>query len=812
VPNIALRQWVLAALFLLMPWVADAAGLGRLIVLSPLGQPLHAEIDLVSVRTEELSTLSVRLASSDMYKQANLQYGSGLIGLRLSIEKRAGGQAYVKLATTRPIQEPFIDLLIELNWASGRITREYTALLDPPGFGSAVAELAPPVTAMARPAPAPAATAAPSAPVAPVTVAPAAGAKEYGPIKRGETLGKIANSLKPEGVTLEQMLVGLHRSNPDAFINNNLNLVKSGRILRVPEREALSAVSQQEALKEYRTQVADWNAYRRRLADAASTAPESGAAVSGKITPRVEDKAAGTEAKDVVVLSKGEPPGATAGKGKTAGVERVRALEEELVAREKALKEAGERIAQLEKTISDQQRLMELKSAGMAAAQQQAKAASNTDDAKPETAPKPAVSTADAKKEEPQAVAVAEKAAVEVKPEQPKAAPAPKPQPKAKAPPPPPEPDLIDTLLGEPLYLALGGGAILLAGLGFWMNRRRRSAPADGTGTAEKSDPVVGDAGAAPVAAATATVAATTAASASYDVDPLAEAEVYIAYGRDGQAEEILKEALDKNPDHEKAQLKLLEIYAARKDKDAFNKHSAGFNKLTGGQGENWQKVVAMGYALDPENPFYAAGKDLPVAADLEFDLGETGTTTDILLDAAAAQQATGETTEVMNPGAMQAMAGAADHASGDPHADPSTDIELDFPAAGKVTETDISLDADKPAESNVIDFNIELPEMDKAPAAPPKQTAAQSEEEPLDFKIDLPDVNLDLDDNAQAGAQAGGGKDAHWHDVQTKFDLAKAYQEMGENSDAKAILQEVIKEGDDKQQAEAKELLKKLG
>jgi pilus assembly protein FimV len=165
-----------------------------------------------------------------------------------------------------------------------------------------------------------------------------------------------------------------------------------------------------------------------------------------------------------------------------------------------------------------------------------------------------------------------------------------------------------------------------------------------------------------------------------------------------------------------------------------------------------------------------------------------------------------------MNPGAMQAMAGAADHASGDPDAEPSTDIELDFPAAGKVTETDISLVADKPAESDVIDFNIELPEMDKAPAAPPKQTAAQSEEEPLDFKIDLHDVNLDLDDNAQAGAQAGGGKDAHWHDVQTKFDLAKAYQEMGENSDAKAILQEVIKEGDDKQQAEAKELLKKLG
>jgi pilus assembly protein FimV len=803
-----LKQWVLAALFLLMPWVADAAGLGRLVVLSSLGQPLHAEIDLVSVRNDELSTLSVRLASPDMYKQANLQYGSGLIGLRLSIEKRPGGQPYIKVVTLRPIQEPFIDLLLDLHWASGRITREYTALLDPPGFGSAVAELAPPSTPMAaRPAPAPAATAAPSARVAPVADSAAAGAKEYGPIKPGETLGKIATSLKPEGVSLEQMLVGLYRNNPDAFINKNLNLVKSGKILRVPEREALSSVPQQAALKEYRAQVADWNAYRQRLADAASTAPESRAAISGKITPRVEDKAAGTEAKDVVRLSKGEPPGGAAGKGRTAVVERVRALEEEIVARGKAIKEAGERIAQLEKTISDQQRLLELKNPGMAAAQQQAKSAS-----KPEEAPKPAAAAStDAKKDEPSAVAAAEKAAIGAKSEQPMVAPVQKPQPKAKPkapPPPPPEPDLIETLLGEPLYLALGGGAILLAGLGLWMNRRRRSAPAAGGGDSEKPDPTLGKAHAAPAAAVAVPVAA---ASASYEVDPLAEAEVYIAYGRDGQAEEILKEALDKNPDNEKAQLKLLEIYAARKDKVAFNKLSAGFNKLTGGQGESWQKVVAMGYALDPENPFYAAGKDIPVADDLDFDLGEASTTTDILLDADAAQQATGETTEMMDPGAMQAMANAADHGSETPTAAPPSDIALEVPAAGEVSETDIRLDADKSADDNTIDFNIELPGVDE-PVVSASEAVAKNEEEVMDFKLDFPDISLDIDDKAQTGTPVGGDKDAHWHDVQTKFDLAKAYQEMGENNDAKAILQEVLKEGDAQQQSEAKELLNKLG
>ncbi|MEK6594417.1 MAG: hypothetical protein AABZ67_15195, partial [Pseudomonadota bacterium] len=121
-PNNTLKQWVLAALIVLMPWVADAAGLGRLIVLSSLGQPLNAEIDLVSVRNDELSTMSARLASPELYNQAKLQYGPALIGLRLSIEKRPGGQPYVKVASSRPVQEPFVDLLIELSWASGRIT------------------------------------------------------------------------------------------------------------------------------------------------------------------------------------------------------------------------------------------------------------------------------------------------------------------------------------------------------------------------------------------------------------------------------------------------------------------------------------------------------------------------------------------------------------------------------------------------------------------------------------------------------------------------------------------------------------------
>src|SRR6185436_3593180 len=154
-----------------------------------------------------------------------------------------------------------------------------------------------------------------------------------------------------------------------------------------------------------------------------------------------------------------------------------------------------------------------------------------------------------------------------------------------------------------------------------------------------------------PAAAATAAAAAAAvpAAAAVDEVDPLAEAEVYIAYGRDAQAEEILKEALAKNPKREDAQLKLLEIYSARKDKDSFNKLAADFNKQTGGTGEGWLAAAAMGFALDPANPLYEAGKHAAAAApaaaaggDLDFGLGgdnTAGMATDITLDSGATQQ-----------------------------------------------------------------------------------------------------------------------------------------------------------------------------
>jgi pilus assembly protein FimV len=767
VSKITLNRWLIAVA-LLLPCAAGAAGMGRLTVLSALGQPFNAEVELVSVQKEDLGSLSVRLASPEAYRQANLQYGSALIGLRIAIETRPNGQPFVRVTSSRPVNEPFLDLLLELNWASGRLVREFTALLDPPGIEP------PPTPAVAAPAPALEAPVPGPRVMERMPARAAAAPGQYGPIERGETLSKIAGSLKPEGVSLEQMLVGLYRSNPDAFISKNMNLVRTGKILRVPEANELAAISQREAVREYRAHVADWKRYRAQVADTAAAAREGGA-TSGRITTRIDDKAA-AEPKDVVRLSKSEAPtpGAAGTGTKGSAADRIRMLEEEVTARERALKEANERVAQLEKTIKDMQRLAEIKSQGMAAAQQQAQAQAGM---KPE-APKPASDT-------PSAAAPPKPGPTAASPEStPKPQPAPvtakapdtgkkdankpKPTPVVKAQP-KKETGALETVLDNPMYL--GGAALLLAaGLGYVFVRRRRESPA-AVGVPVKEAPTLvrSEVSVPPTAATEAPPVA-----ADAEIDPLDEANIHITGGRDAQAQAILNDAIARDPGREALQMKLLELDALRKDKAAFARHATEFHKRTDGAGENWQVIAAMGAALDPENPLFSTGKTAPAAATAlpETDL-------DFNVDAPAAT--------------APAQAPAA------------TDFEIEIPPAEpKAAAT----------ETGSVDFPVEVPKLDVPPvaASAPRAAPAPDSAAPLDFKLDLGALDLSLDDKKPAAAASSAGHDPHWHDVEAKFDLAKAYQEMGEKSRAADALREAMQEGDTDQRLRAMRLLESLG
>src|SRR5512143_1512126 len=374
---------LVAAGLIAVPLMASAAGLGKLSVTSALGQPLTAEIELFAADKAELDSLTANLASDQAYRDARVEFAPVLSSLRFTVEKKPNGKAVLKISSSRPVNDPFVDMLVELNWGSGRLVREYTMLLDPPGLAAKqtvapVAAVAPAQAPAAKAAPAPAAAPqaqAKPAPAAPKTAAPAP--TDRVAVKRGDTLVGIAGRVRPEGVSLEQTLVGLYRANTKAF-SGNMNRLKAGKTLDVPSAEKVAAIPQKEAVRELKLQADDWRAYRQKLAGAVSAAPEAkpapGQASSGKITPKVEDhaKPAPAAQKDVLTLSKVTPPAAaTAGKAdatQQALQNKLRAQEEDATAREKALQESGQRVATLEKQIQDMQKLVAMKEKAQTAA------------------------------------------------------------------------------------------------------------------------------------------------------------------------------------------------------------------------------------------------------------------------------------------------------------------------------------------------------------------------------------------------------------------------------------------------------------
>lgn len=927
-----LKTWLLAGFCLLMPCVLHAAGLGQLQIKSSLGQPLLAEVDLLSVGKDEAGSLNVRLASPEAFRQANLEYSAALIGVRTTIERRPGGQPYVKIVSTRPMNEPFVDMLLELSWSQGKLLREYTVLVDPPNYAppsTAVAtaplivppvvtaqststpitpvapvapaepaapapEAVPPVTAGAEtpapeetqtppPAPEPQMAApAPSAPAMRPAPAPRpAMAQEY-TTKHGDTLFKVANTVKPDGITTEQMLVSLFRNNPDAFEGKNMNRLKAGRILRVPDEDQAQDLTPAQAVKEVHVQTANWNAYRARLAEAAGEAPaqEAGPAASGKITTVEQATPGKPEAKDVLKLSGG---------GKGTADDRVHALEEESASRQKALDEANARITQLQKNIDDMKHLLELKGQVPAAPATPAQPATPAvpdihavPAVTPPVTPAPAVPDA-AKATTPPATPPAAATDAATPPAEPPKPPQPK-KPKIVAPPPPP-PGLLDTIMGNPVYL--GGIALALVVLGgggyFAMKKRGGGSGEPKPAKKDKKDKKdkkgkrgADDANSAPGVGVPSDLMSQTlampAALANDDVDAIDEADLYLNFGRDVQAEEVLKEALEKNPKNEKAELKLLQIYAGRKDATGFENIAKRLHEQTGGEGENWAKAAAMGYALDAANPLYAAGASASPAAaaggasgvDLDFDLdlsggagGDSPTTTAVDLETGAG--AALEKTMVFQPGELTQEVHDITNDSGLSRSTPVPDFTLNAPgatAAGltpapslDVSMPDITLDApDENATAvtdvaldtggigqggNMIDFSLDAPgsgdatasgleatDVTAAPALDPDFKldlgglgAAAPAAEPALPDLNLGDIKLDMDAPAAPAASTTGGqaKDERWFDVQTKFDLAKAYQEMGDKDGAREILQEVIKEGDGGQKAEAQKLLDTL-
>lgn len=878
-----LRKTLLVMAMASAPLLGHAAGLGKISVYSTLGQPLKAEIEITAT-AEELSSLRAKLASLETFSQAEIDYNPVLSELRFSNEVTVrNGHQYIQLTTDKPVNEPFLNMLVELNWSAGKLVREYTFLLDPPGntTPSVAASVAPPVVsstnlsgsnepvisqrALSNEASPPAANAEvrssnrvrkllrndfvkktqPSKPLD--TEKSPSGSNDQSEkedtkqaageqslkVRAGDTLRKIAMQTKPNGASLDQMLVALLRSNQDAFVSGNMNRLKAGKILMVPDAETVSKVSESEAREEVVTQAADFNAYRAKLAAmvAERSVPlESNEQVAaGKIAPKVDDKTTPTNGLDKLEVSRAE--------GKSAKDKKPSVADQEVdrIASEKAKKEAESRAHELEEI----KRLAELKNQQVA--DPKTVTAANTSGS---TAPAmPAIS--EAQKAEPQ---------VKVK----KTLPLPEPE---------PEPGFFE----ENSSLVFGAGgilALLLGWLGFsaWKKKKNESElleidrMSDFSSRAAPSD-LTSDA----VVAASAQeqgfsqMSVTSPVSVEPSFDALSQAETFLAFGRNAEAEGVLRTAIDAEPERHPLYLKLLSVYAQQKKVAEFEALAQRFYTQTAGSGEDWDAACAMGVTLDPGNALYApktpdsdvsahdvsaqsvaavmvstpivnnyaetsassaeSGEQIEALVtqesaavntdELDFDL-------DFDLDDTPVEQAEARPTDslLQSVGASEASS-VAEEATVAKVADlpdlPAMDFSLDLDIPSVTPPVPLDVDISRPdTPDNSIDFDFDLPLAGSGGGDEIKpalsEAATKDEGNVIDFNLDLAMPEAAHQDNSFAHQGDGDNPE-----VATKLELAAAYEEMGDNAGAKELYLEALNEGSSAQKTFAQAKLNSL-
>ena len=804
---------------------AWALGLGRLAVQSALGETLRAEIDVTSLTPEEAGNLKIRIATPETYRASGVDYNSVLPTTQAALLRRSDGRPFLRLTSDRVVQEPFVDVILELSWSTGRLVREYTLLFDPPSDRAQAAASAPsPVVATAPVISAPAPAPRPPRPVAPPVAMPAPSAPAPEPaaerpgrpmaapaaptdaigdsyrVRSGDTLTRIASRTRQGSVSLDQTLVSLYRGNPQAFIGENMNRLKAGALLKVPSAETTAAVDPKEARQLIQAQSADFGSFRQRLASGVSAVQADAPARkdAGTVQASVDDrKTTSAVAPDKLTLSKG----ASAAK---PGASEVK------LSKDKEKQDAAVRVAELSKNVEE---LKKLSGATTVAAAPAAPAPAPA--ATPTPPPAPAATVEARPTEPPAVVAPVPTPAPEVaKPpvDAPKPAPA-----KAAAPEPAEEPGFFSEMIeSNPLLLALGGGAIL-ALLGFGAYRARRAKLDTGETSFLESrlqpDSFFGASGGQRIDTREAASGAPSSMSYSLsqldaigDVDPVAEADVYLAYGRDLQAEEILKEAMRSSPERMAIRTKLLEVYAKRRDTKGFELLATQLYALTGGRGEDWEKAQEMGLDIDPDNPLYQPG-----GSPDSMSSGDSGLMSEPL-GASTMPQSVLPTQTSFSEAPTEVLGNASEGASEE------VDFDLDAleatPPAPEPTPSLESFDFDPtPTPPAAQAFYA---------AAAPAPTPAADSRSPLEF--DLSSISLDLDAPA-APATPGGldldletdglveddAEDDNADPLARKLELAEEFRQIGDTEGARDLLQEVANKAEGTLKAKAQSMLDDL-
>ena len=674
---------------------AWALTLGRLTAQSSVGQPLRATLEVPAISAEQATSLQIRVAGPDRFAAASMVLNSVLNEARFELLPPANGQTSIRIQTSRPVNEPFLDLVLEFRWGGGQLVRAYTLLLDPPNLQTTrpqdtASVLTPalnnntapiprfepmqPIAAAPAQAPVrpeqpnlvrevpprpetPAPTAAPTqittAPTTPIPAAPAqaptpsepslvrelptprltapapdamassttplvreiptpsndapaslvrevtestpAPATRFEPLEttsvrvvRGDTAARIASRHLPPGVSLDQMLVAMLQANPQAFINGNVNLVQTGARIELPDFKEATQVTPQEARQLVRAQTRDFNEYRRRLAGVApvQATPESGQSITGKVQESVEVSTPTTTEPDRLELSRGSV---------------AEQQSSESIAQQRQTEDSQSRLGELDRNLKELEALAQASGTNNQDGAPQGEGAAATDLLAVESDKTLANGAA---AEEPAPAATTQ----ELTPAE-----------KAQS--------FVEQWLKHPWTVPLALLLIAVLGLLGWTRARAQRKQHAFKATAQSPARSAAAAPADPPARVPSAAKPLVAAATN---DPVSEAEVYLAYGMDDQAENLLRQALAANPSGLPERIKLLEVYQTRGDVLAFNTLAQEVFEITLGETDEWEQVARLGMKLDPSNPLYHPVREsssftgeLPSdIKDLSLDLG----------------------------------------------------------------------------------------------------------------------------------------------------------------------------------------------
>ncbi len=834
----------LAMVSLLAPASAHPLGVGEIKLHSALNQQLNAEIPLIVSKSENPANIRVNLAAPEKFDEAGVPWSYFLSKIKFKTQVRADGSVVVKLTSNEALREPFLDFLLEVTWDKGNLYREFTVLVDPPSSYSQ------PVIPVANPATTPVSTSvaqqsSQTTQAAVIQVEDELSSGRYGPTRRSDTLWDIAARLRPrKDISIEQMMIALYEANPQAFYKPNVNALMAGEKLKVPEIDSILKISRKQAARIFHQQYQDW--INKKTAVAKTSTTTSSSNVTAKTGQQLELVAPAESTVDASAQIAAAQQETTENIASPAQDNNVEALPEG--ADNKALLV---RLEKLEQQLSIMQKMLAVKDAQLALLQNKEHSG---------LARKDVVGSSSAKSQAEPSVSEQKTERVPVKKVPTTAK---KPIKPVRQPAPPvqaAEPE--SSFFADFYYAIVGGASVLILSLlaWLWLRKRRAEQEADNDSMFAASSQIimpdseisdeVGQKSAFDEENQSAYDVGTVGESSflseftpsdfdafdadQNEVDPIAEADVYLAYGRFQQAEELMRQAIDEHPDRQECKLKLLEIFYASENKDGFE---AYMNELAASplkeDADFWGKVEEMQKELGLEASSTIASDAASMeasgvqtqTAEAEDDVVEE--TTEHAIDGhdetGNSAQSESEEDAVLDLSSLDDLDfdlnGFNEKTSGTGESEKTADTEdietldfdLDFASGTMEAKPEPVTDSKSDAELETFDFHTEESETKtEKPELVEESKAAAEESFDFDFNFEESSFNVAPETETES-AESEVSDLTDMDEFETKLDLARAYIDMGDSEAAKNAAEEVLENGNDQQKQSARKILDSL-